>query len=105
MPIDPLLSTFVAMIVLRGAWRIIQSSGHILLEAVPAGTSIADINPDLAQNATQCRNPHPIHLLTITAVSHLLTVTFVHRHCTTPPAICAPLSTDLSDRYSTNSVT
>src|SRR3546814_15670985 len=71
MPIDPLLSIFVALIILRGAWRIIQSSGHILLEGVPAGISIADIKADLEQNVTQVRNAHHIHVWSITAEQHL----------------------------------
>src|SRR3546814_163873 len=79
MPIDPLLSIFVALIVLRGAWRIIQSSGHILLEGVPAGISIADIKADLEQNVTQVRNAHHIHVWSITAEQHLLTVNVVDR--------------------------
>src|SRR3546814_11905232 len=74
MPIDPLLSIFVALIVLRGAWRIIQSSDHILLEGVPAGISIADIKADLEQNVTQVRNAHHIHVWSITAEPHLLNV-------------------------------
>jgi len=36
-PIDPLLSVFVALIILISAWRVVQESGHILLEGTPKG--------------------------------------------------------------------
>jgi cobalt-zinc-cadmium efflux system protein len=35
MPIDPLLSMVVALIILRSAWRVVADSGHILLEGSP----------------------------------------------------------------------
>jgi cobalt-zinc-cadmium efflux system protein len=37
MPIDPLLSIVVALIILRSAWRVVADSGHILLEGSPPG--------------------------------------------------------------------
>ena len=37
MPIDPILSVLVALIILRSAWIVVRDSGHILLEGVPDG--------------------------------------------------------------------
>ena len=37
MPIDPILSVLVALIILRSAWLVVRDSGHILLEGVPDG--------------------------------------------------------------------
>lgn len=36
-PIDPILSVFVALIILRAAWAVVRDSAHILLEGAPAG--------------------------------------------------------------------
>ena len=36
-PIDPLLSVLVALIILRSAWQVVRSSGHVLLEGSPQG--------------------------------------------------------------------
>src|SRR3546814_371610 len=105
MPIDPLLSIFVALIVLRGAWRIIQSSGHILLEGVPAGISIADIKADLEQNVTQVRNAHHIHVWSITAEQHLLTVHVVPREGQTPRAVVAAIKVRMAERFDIKHVT
>ena len=37
MPIDPILSVLVALIILRSAWYVVGESGHILLEGAPDG--------------------------------------------------------------------
>lgn len=37
MPIDPLLSMLVVLIILRSAWAVVRESGHILLEGAPEG--------------------------------------------------------------------
>lgn len=37
MPIDPILSVFVSVIILRAAWRVVKESSHILLEGAPKG--------------------------------------------------------------------
>jgi cobalt-zinc-cadmium efflux system protein len=37
MPIDPILSVLVALIILRSAWHVVREAAHILLEAAPKG--------------------------------------------------------------------
>jgi len=73
-PIDPLLSVFVALIILRSAWRVVRDSGRILLEGVPDGLSIAQIKADLENNVPGVRNAHHIHAWSITAEQHMLTL-------------------------------
>lgn len=48
MPIDPLLSVFVALLILRAAWRVVSESGHILLEGTPPGLDLSAVADDLA---------------------------------------------------------
>jgi cobalt-zinc-cadmium efflux system protein len=74
MPIDPLLSIFVAVIVLKSAWQIVKSSGHILLEGTPAGMDLAAIKADLEESVPEISNAHHIHAWSITAEHHLLTL-------------------------------
>ncbi len=47
MPIDPILSVLVAIIILVGGIRVVRSTAHILIEGVPSGLSIAAIKADL----------------------------------------------------------
>ena len=73
-PIDPLLSVFVAVVVLRSAWGIVKSSAHILLEGTPEGLSLADIKADLEANLAEVQNAHHIHAWSITGEQHMLTL-------------------------------
>ncbi|PMS21712.1 cation transporter [Trinickia dabaoshanensis] len=73
-PIDPLLSIFVAVIILKSAWGIVRASAHILLEGTPQGISLADIKADLERNVAEVRDAHHIHAWSITAERHLVTL-------------------------------
>lgn len=73
-PIDPILSIFVAVIILKSAWGIVRSSAHILLEGTPEGMSLSDIKADLEQNVKEVRDAHHIHAWSITGERHMVTL-------------------------------
>lgn len=73
-PIDPILSIFVAVIVLKSAWHLVRSTGHILLEGTPPGLEPDAIKADLEQNVAVVRVAHHIHAWSITAEQHMLTL-------------------------------
>ena len=43
MPIDPLLSLLVALLILRSAWLLVRKSGHILLEGTPEWLDVDEL--------------------------------------------------------------
>ena len=49
MPMDPILSVLVAILILRSAWAIIKQSSHILLEGTPDGMDAARIGVALSE--------------------------------------------------------
>ena len=49
MPIDPILSVLVAMLILRSAWRLVKASAHVLMEGTPAHFKEADLRSALTQ--------------------------------------------------------
>ncbi len=73
-PIDPILSVFVALIILKSAWGIVKSSAHILLEGTPEGVNLRDIKADLEQNVAGVRDAHHIHAWSMTGEQHMLTL-------------------------------
>ncbi|MCE4546547.1 MULTISPECIES: cation diffusion facilitator family transporter [unclassified Caballeronia] len=73
-PIDPLLSIFVAVIILKSAWGIVKSSAHILLEGTPEGVNLIDIKTDLESNVPEVENAHHIHAWSITGEQHMVTL-------------------------------
>lgn len=73
-PIDPILSVVVAVIILKGAWGVVKSSAHILLEGTPEGVSLADIKHDLEHNVAEISNAHHIHAWSISGERHMITL-------------------------------
>jgi cobalt-zinc-cadmium efflux system protein len=74
LPIDPILSVVVALIILKSAWGIVRASAHILLEGTPAGMDLAEIKADLELHVPEICNAHHIHVWSITGEQHLVTL-------------------------------
>jgi len=62
LPADPLLSILVALLLVVSAWRLMQESGLILLEAAPAHIDRNAIAADLAANAVGVMDIHHMHV-------------------------------------------
>ncbi|BCN92398.1 zinc transporter ZitB [Thiomicrorhabdus immobilis] len=65
MPIDPILSVIMAVIIGIGAYRLTRESSHLLLEGVPAGYEIQDIKEDLECHFDYLTSVHHIHIWAI----------------------------------------
>lgn len=61
MPIDPLLSVLVALLILRSAWSITRESAHILMEGTPPGLDPDNIAADLVANVEGVSDVHHVH--------------------------------------------
>ncbi len=61
MPIDPILSVLVAVLILGSAARIVRDAGHILLEGTPAGLDPRQIEQDLEASVPGVRDVHHVH--------------------------------------------
>ena len=65
MPIDPLLSLLVGALILRSAFHVVRESGHILLEATPAGLDPRAIKSDLVATVPVIAEIHHLHVWSI----------------------------------------
>ena len=74
MPIDPLLSALVAIIIAVGGYRIVRSTGHILIEGVPAGLSTDRIKQDLNETIQGAIMIDHIHAWALNESKYLVTV-------------------------------
>lgn len=63
---DPIVSVLVALLILKGAWNIIQTTVHVLMEGAPA-----DIDPQEVSRALQeiegVKDVHDLHIWSITS--------------------------------------
>jgi len=98
-PIDPILSVLVALIILKSAWGVVRSAGHILLEGTPPGVSIAEIKADLETQVLLVHDVHHIHVWSITADKHLLTLHVVPRGQAAPREVIGAVRARLAERF------
>jgi cobalt-zinc-cadmium efflux system protein len=74
MPIDPLLSLLVAVLILRSAWMLLRRSGHILLEGAPEWLDEAELRGALVAAVPAVLEVHHVHAWMLTIERPLLTL-------------------------------
>lgn len=79
MPIDPILSVFVALLVLRSAGIIMWNAAHILMEGAPPGFDPEAVRDAVLAEVPEVETVHHIHAWQITAERPLFTL-----HATVP---------------------
>lgn len=74
MPIDPILSVLVALLLFRSAWGLVRESGGLLLEGVPPSLDRDAIAADLVANVGTLREVHHMHLWSLDGARHMATL-------------------------------
>ena len=74
MPIDPLLSIVVALIILRSAWRVVADSGHILLEGSPPDVDSRALRDQLRSALPFVLDVHHVHAWSISQERPMVTL-------------------------------
>jgi cobalt-zinc-cadmium efflux system protein len=74
MPIDPLLSLFVAVLILRSAWLLLRRSAHILLEGAPDWLEIDDLRAAVTSAMPAIQDIHHVHAWMLTTERSLITL-------------------------------
>jgi cobalt-zinc-cadmium efflux system protein len=62
--IDPLIAAAIALLLLWGGWRVLADSVHILLEGVPKGISLGEVERELTA-IPAIQNVHELHIWSI----------------------------------------
>ncbi|HEY3516377.1 MAG TPA: cation diffusion facilitator family transporter [Gammaproteobacteria bacterium] len=73
-PIDPLLSMVVALIILRSAWRVVADSGHILLEGSPPDIDSRALRDRLRSALPFVLDVHHVHAWSISQERPMVTL-------------------------------
>lgn len=73
MPIDPILSVLVCLLILRSAWALVRESWHVLMEGVPDGVDVEAIRAALA-GVPGLLDVHHIHLWSLTPEQPMATL-------------------------------
>lgn len=104
-PIDPILSVFVSVIILGGAWRLVRDSGRILLEGAPAGMDSADIGPALKAGVPGVRDIHHVHVWSITERMRAVTLHACMEDGTDAQAATRRIKDLLAEKFDLNHAT
>ena len=98
MPIDPILSVLVSVLILRGAWILIRRSSHILLQGVPEGIDAARIGAALGdiQGVTDV---HDVHAWSLTNERPIVTLHAVMEQGADQGAILHDIHVVLKNRF------
>lgn len=73
-PIDPLLSVLVALIILRSAWHVVRDSGHMLLEGTPDGLDVREVQTILKRDVPFVEDIHHLHAWSVSAERPMVTL-------------------------------
>ncbi|QYX58413.1 cation diffusion facilitator family transporter [Roseovarius sp. SCSIO 43702] len=74
MPIDPILSVLVALIILRSAWAVVRESGHILLEGAPRGFDQEEVVRALREDVAGVTGIEHLHAWQVTQERPMVTL-------------------------------
>jgi cobalt-zinc-cadmium efflux system protein len=74
MPIDPILSVVVAMLIFRSAWHLVKRSAHILLEGAPEWMNVDDMQSKIIAANPQVVEIHHVHVWGLTPQHTMLTM-------------------------------
>ena len=74
MPIDPILSVVVALLILRSAWYLVKRSTHILLEGAPEWLDQDSMQNRLVERIPAINSIHHVHVWGLTPQHLMLTM-------------------------------
>jgi cobalt-zinc-cadmium efflux system protein len=74
MPIDPILSVFVAVLILSTAWSLVKDAGHVLLEGTPGSMDRDEIVADMTKHFPEVREIHHVHVWSLDGSRNVATL-------------------------------
>lgn len=74
MPIDPILSVAVAVLILKSAWSLVKRSGHILLEGAPEWLNVETMQERIVASVPGVGEIHHVHIWGLTQQQLMLTM-------------------------------
>ena len=63
---DPIISVFIALLILVSAWRLVREATEVLLEAAPSHMSVDEVIADLS-GIPELEEVHDVHVWTLTS--------------------------------------
>lgn len=97
--IDPLLSLFVAILIVTSGVRLLKQSTHILLEGSPEWLDPEELQRELKSAVAGVTDVHHVHIWSLTSNKPLLTLHANLRPEASPAAVLVEIKRFLAHRY------
>lgn len=97
--VDPLLSALVAVMILRGGWRVTRESAHILLEGAPQYIEADEVSADLVAQVPGVSGVHHLHVWSLTDSRPMMTLHAVIGETQDQDAALGAIQKRLSERF------
>ena len=104
-PIDPILSVLVALIILRSAWAVVRQAGHILLEGAPPGFDRREVAAALCDAVPGLQRVDHVHAWSVTQERPMVTMTIALKAGTDAAAAKAAIRDWLQEHHGIAHVT
>lgn len=98
-PIDPILSVFVSLLILRSAWGLLRKTLHILLEGAPEGASADEIVSHLETNVEGLAGVSHVHVWLITSGRALATLQILPKEGADVASLALRVEQELKTRF------
>ena len=99
MPIDPILSVLVSLLILRSAWTLFRNSLHILMEGTPGNVVIEDLSKALIAKVPGLASVRHVHVWSITSGKPVATLEIALVPGANAPAVTQAVKTALQADY------
>ncbi|WP_082092624.1 cation diffusion facilitator family transporter [Devosia epidermidihirudinis] len=99
MPIDPILSVLVCLLILRSAWRLFRGSLHILMEGTPPNVVIEDLSRQLLAAVPGLEAVRHVHVWSITSGKPVATLEIALAQGADPDAVTQAAKAELLAQY------
>lgn len=99
MPIDPILSVLVALLILRSAWVLVRQSWHVLMESAPEGLDVPELRDTLTKAVPGVLDVHHVHAWSLTPERPLLTMHATIADDADHDAVLHRLQHEVAERY------
>ena len=105
LPIDPILSVLVGLMILNSAWRLIKDAAHVLLEGVPEPLDVREISQDLVSNLSIVKDVHHVHAWSLSHGRYLLTLHARIDQLSNPDSAIAEIQSHLNQKFNISHAT
>ena len=99
MPIDPILSVLVSLLILRSAWALLTRTFNILMEGAPDGTDLKDLQADLLKAVPGLAQVGHLHVWSLSSGQAMATLEIALAQGSEPAVVTSAVKHRLAEAH------